>query len=77
MKILNWLYFFALFILLTGYQQKPGGLIGIKILTGKDTLNTLWEPDVTGSIPGLGICLYGNNEEISDREIVYKSETSL
>jgi hypothetical protein len=77
MKILNLFYFIALFILLTGGRQKPGELIGIKILTGKDTYNPLLELNLTEDISALGIFLHGNIEKISDREIVYKSETKL
>jgi len=71
------LYCTALFFLVSGCQQQSHELIGIKILTDKETFNPLLEPDITGNILILGIYANGKNEEITDGEIVYHAETKL
>jgi hypothetical protein len=71
------LYCIALLYLVTGCQQESRELIGIDILTDKETFNPLLEPDVTGNISVLGIYSNGKNEKIADGEIVYKAETKL
>jgi hypothetical protein len=77
MKIVNMFYCIALLILVTGCQQQSRELIGIKILTDKETFNPLLESDETGNISILGIYSNGKNEEITDGEILFSAETKL
>ncbi len=70
-------YFIAVLLLSAGCQQQSRELIGIRILADKETFNPLLEPDVTGNISVLGIYSNGENEIITDGEIVLKAETKL
>lgn len=70
-------YFTALIFLIVGCIIESRELIGIKILTDKETFNPLLEPYVTGNISILGIYLHGENEEITDGEIVFNAKTKL
>jgi hypothetical protein len=67
----------AVLFLAAGCQQQSRELIGIMILTDKETFNPILEPDVTGNISMLGIYSNGKNKEITDGEVVYKAETKL
>ncbi len=73
----NLLIYIAVLWLTLGCQQQKQELIGIKIITDKETFNPLLEPDVTGNISILGIYSNGKNKEITDGEIVFRAETKL
>jgi len=70
-------YFIAVLLLITGCQMESRELIGIKIITDKETFNPLLEPDVTGNVSILGIYSNGKNEKITDGEIVLKARKKL
>ena len=70
-------YYITLLLLIIGCQKKPQELIGIKIITDKETFNPLLEPDVTGNISILGIYSAGENKKITDGEIVLHAKTKL
>ena len=70
-------FYITLIILMIGCQKKSQELIGIKILTDKETFNPLLEPDVTGNISVLGIYLNGKNELITDGQIVLTAKRKL
>ena len=72
------LFNYILLLLLTaGCQPESRELIGIKIITDKDTFNPLLEPDLTGDISILGIYLNGKNAIISEGEVVLTARTKL
>ena len=73
----NLLFFIALLLLIFGCRREPRALIGIQIITDKETFNPLLEPDVSGRISVLGIYSKGKNEKITDGKIVFKTETKL
>ena len=67
----------ALLMLLIGCQNESQELIGIKVISDKETFNPLLEPDVTGTVSILGIYSNGKNEIITDGDIVLRAETKL
>jgi hypothetical protein len=73
-KLFNYLF---LLLLIVGCQKKSQELIGIKIITDKETFNPLLEPGVTGNFSILGIYSAGGNKKITDGEIVLHAKTKL
>lgn len=69
--------YIILLLLIVGCQKKSQELIGIKIITDKETFNPLLEPRVTGNISILGIYSAGENKKITDGEIVLHAKTKL
>ena len=63
--------------LASGCQQLPGKLIGIRILTDKETFNPILEPDVTGNITVQGVYSSGKYLELGDDEVAIHAVTKL
>ena len=70
-------YFIFILFLTAACQKQPKELIGIKILTDKETFNPLLEPGVTGNVSVLGIYSNRRNEKINDGEIILKARRKL
>jgi len=73
----NLFYCSLLLLLMTGCQKGSKALIGIKILTDKETFNPLLQPGETGKISILGIYAAGENKTITDTDIALKAKTKL
>jgi hypothetical protein len=70
-------YYITLLLLIIGCQKKSNDLIGIKILTDKETFNPLLEPGITGNVSILGIYSDGKNEMITEDKIILHAKKKL